>query len=90
MTTLNSGMQALLINKGYTSNSVGTGMLDLINASPNAVRRLNQFAAKYRQRGQVFHYEISTSSQLHNPANTRIVQLKVFGQLRHSIILTKH
>ena len=27
-----------------------------------------------KTRGQVFHYEIATLSQLHNPANTRVMQ----------------
>ena len=44
MATLNPRIQTLLINKGYTSNAGGTGMLDLIEASPNAVRWLDQFA----------------------------------------------
>ena len=35
--------------------------------------------------GQVFHYEIATSNQLHNPANTRVMQAKVLGQLRHGV-----
>ena len=38
--------------------------------------------------GQVFPYHIShiNLNHLHNPANTRVIQLKVPGQLRHCVV----
>ena len=55
--------------------------------SPNSTRDFKLHDFKHQKRSQVFNYQ-KFLSQLNNPANTCVVQLKVLSQTRHGVVAT--